>query len=66
MVILPPTAQRCRWETEKNILEDLFSSLFPQFKKFHPSGNPNFNNVGIFQTLKTRNLMGKKDPPNFS
>jgi len=30
-----------------------------KFKKYHPSGNPKFNNLGIFQSLKLRNLIGK-------
>jgi len=30
-----------------NILEDLLSSVFSQFKKDHASGNPKFNNLGI-------------------
>jgi len=29
------------------------------FKKYHPSGNLKFNYLGIFQSLKLRNLMGK-------
>ena len=37
----PFTAQRCRSETEKNILEDLSSSVLLQFKKYQPSGNMN-------------------------
>jgi len=45
-------AQRCRSETEKFILEDLFSSVLSQSKKYHPSGNRNLNNLGIFQSLK--------------
>ena len=44
----PTTAQGCRPETEKNILEDLFSSALSQFKKYHPSGNLKFNDLGIF------------------
>jgi len=36
----------------KNILEDLFSSVLSQFKKYHPSGNPNFHYLGIFSKLK--------------
>jgi len=28
-----------------------------QFKKYHPSGNFNLYNLGIFQSLKFRNLM---------
>jgi len=55
----PSTAQRCRSETEKNILEDLFSSVLSKFKKYHPSGNLEFNYVDIFQSLKLRNLMGE-------
>jgi len=42
-----------------DILEDLFSSLLSQFKKFHLSENLKFNNLGIYQSLKLRNLMGK-------
>jgi len=45
--------------TENFILEDLFSSALSQFKKFHPSGNLNFNIFGIFQNLKLRYLMRK-------
>jgi len=40
-------------ETEKNILEDLFSSVLSQFKKYH-TGNMKFNNLDIFQSLKLR------------
>jgi len=40
-------------------LEDLFSSVFLQFKKYHPSGNLNFNNLSIFQSLKFCILMEK-------
>jgi len=38
-VLQPTTAQQCRPETENNILEDLFSSVFSRLKKYHPSGN---------------------------
>jgi len=55
----PTTAQRCRSETEKNNLEDLSSSALSQFKKYHPSGNLKFDNLGIFQSLKLRYLMEK-------
>jgi len=55
----PTTAQQCRSETENFILEDLFSSVLSQSKKYHPSGNRKFNNLGIFQSLKLLNLMGK-------
>jgi len=40
--------------TEKFISEDLFCSVLPQFKKYHPSGNLRFNYSGIFQSLKLR------------
>jgi len=42
------TAQRRRSETETFILEDLFSSVLSQLKKYHPSGNLKFNISGIF------------------
>jgi len=54
----PTNAQRCRSATEKNnILEDLFSSVLSQFKKYHPSGNLEFNYLGIFRSLKLRIFM---------
>jgi len=56
----PTTAQRCRSATEKNILDDLFSSVLSQFQKYHPSGNLIFNYLGILQSLKLRILMEKK------
>jgi len=37
--ICQKNAQRCRSETEKNILEDLFGSVFSQFKKYYSSEN---------------------------
>jgi len=52
-------------KTEKITLEDLFSSVLSQFKKYHPSGNLKLNNLGIFQSLKFRILM-EKNPCNFS
>jgi len=54
LALMLPTAQRRRSETDKNILEDLFSSVFSLSKKHHPSGNLKFNYVGIFQSLKLR------------
>jgi len=51
--------QRCRSETENFILEDFFGSVLSQFKKYHPSGNMKFNNLGIFQNLKLPNFMVK-------
>jgi len=56
---LTPTAQRCRSQTEKHILEDLLSLVFSQSKKYHPSGNLTFYNLGIFQSLKLRILLEK-------
>jgi len=44
---------------EKKILEDLFSSVLSEFKKYHPFGNLDFDNFGIFRNLKLRILMGK-------
>jgi len=49
-IVLTHTAQRCRSETEKIILEDIFSSELPLFKKYHPSENLKYNNLGIFQS----------------
>jgi len=43
--------QRCRSETEKIILEDLFSSILSKFKNYHPSANLKFDNLDIFQSL---------------
>jgi len=50
----PTTAQRCRSETEKNILEDLFSSVLSQLKKYQPFRNLKFKNLGTSQSLKLR------------
>jgi len=55
----PFTDQRCRSATEKFILEDLFSSVCLNLKKYQPSGNLKFNYLGNFQSLKLRILMGK-------
>ena len=49
---------------KKNILEDLFSPELPRFKKYHPSENLKFNNLGIFRGLKLRILM-EKNPFQF-
>jgi len=46
-------------------LEGLFSSVLSQFKKYHPAGNLKFVDLGIFQSLKFRILMGGKSS-NFS
>jgi len=47
---------------QKNILEDLFSSELSQLKKYHPSGNLKFNNLGISQSLKLLILVEKIRP----
>jgi len=47
-------------ETEKNSLEELISALMSQSKKYHPSRNLIFNNLGIFQKLKIAYFNGKK------
>jgi len=44
------------------ILDDLFHSVLSKLKKYHPSGNLKFNNLGIFPSLKLRILMGKIPP----
>jgi len=51
---------------KKNILEDFFSSVLSQFKKYRPPGNLKFSYLGIFQSLKLRISMGKKNPFNVS
>ena len=61
--IKPTTTQRCRSETEKNILENLFSPVFSQLKRYHPSRNLKFNNLGISQSLKFCILLEKKILP---
>jgi len=35
-------------------VEDLFSSVLSQLKKYRPSGNLKFYNLSIFQNLKLR------------
>jgi len=51
-------------ETGKIILEDLFSSVLFNFKKYHPSGNLKVNNVGIFQVEIA--YFNGENPFNFS
>jgi len=58
--IQPTTAQRCRTGTEKNILEDLFSSLLSQLKKSHLPGNLKLNYIGNFSKLVIAYFNGKK------
>jgi len=45
---------------KKIVLEDLFSPVLSQLKKYNPSGNLKFNNLDILQSLKLRILMEKK------
>jgi len=54
---LPPSDAVRKRKT--NILEDLFSLVFLQFQKYHPSGHLKLNNLGIFQSFKFRILMEK-------
>jgi len=42
-----------------SILEDLFSSILSQFKKYNPSGNLKLNNLDMFKSLKLRSFLGK-------
>ena len=48
---------------KKNILGVLFSSVLS--KKYQPSGNLKFDNLGISQSLKFRSFI-EKNPSNFS
>jgi len=54
---LPPSVA-VRNQKEKKI-DDLFRPVLLHFKKYHPSGNLNFNNSGTFQSLQFRILRGK-------
>jgi len=36
-----------------------FSSVLSKFKKYHPSGNLKFNDLGISQSIKLRNSIEK-------
>ena len=55
--LLPSDAVRI--QKNKNSLEDPFSSVLSQFKKYRLSENLKFNNLSIFQNLKLRILMEK-------
>jgi len=54
----------------KKYFEDLFSSVLSQSKKYHPSENLKFYNLGILKSLKLRILVRKILPislkPNFT
>jgi len=56
---LPPSD--AVWKRKKNILEDLFSLVFSQLKKYHPPGNLKFNYLDISQSLKLCISMKKKN-----
>jgi len=43
----------------RKIFSGIFSVQYSQFKKYHLSENLKFINLGIFQSLKFRILMGK-------
>ena len=55
----PSTARRCRSETENSSLEDLFCSVFLQFKKHYPYQKLKLINLCVFPSLKFRILMEK-------
>ena len=44
---------------KKNILEDLSSSVLSKLKKISPLGKPENYFLGLFQSLKLRNSVGK-------
>jgi len=46
----------------KKYFRGSFSSVLPQFKKYHPSGNLRFNNLGFSQSLKLRILVENSLP----
>jgi len=50
-----PSGKKNKNENKK--IEDLFSSVLSQFKKYYPSESLKFNNLGIFQSLELRILM---------
>jgi len=52
-------------QQKKNTLEDLFSSVLSQFKKYHPSGNLKLIYLGNFQSLELPIFM-EKNPFHFS
>jgi len=54
-MLLPSDAVR----KQKNILEDLFSSVLSKSKKYQPPGNLKFNYLGISETLNVRISMEK-------
>jgi len=58
LVVNPLPPSEAVRKGKKNILKDLFSTVLSQFK-YHPSGNMKFNNLGIFKSLKLRNLIRK-------
>jgi len=63
--ILNPPPPSDALQKQKKKLEDLFSSVLSQFKKYRPSGNLKCNNLGIFPELKLHILM-EKNPSNLS
>jgi len=52
----PPPSDAVR---KQFFLDDLYCLVLSQFKKYHPFGYLKFDNLGVFQSLKLRNLMGK-------
>jgi len=64
-VNLKPTTPSDAVRKQIFILEDLSSSVFSPFKKYHPSGNLKLKILGIFQSLKLP-ISVEKNPSNFS
>jgi len=64
LIINPPPSSNA-FRKQKNILEDLFSSVLSEFKKYHPSGNLKFNYLVIFRSLKLRIFMEKSSQAKF-
>jgi len=56
----PYPLQQCRSGAEKKNLENLFSLVLSQFRKYHHPENLKFNYLGIFQSLKLCISMKKK------
>jgi len=47
------------WKKKKNILEDFSVQYCHNLKKYYPSGDLKFNNLGIFHILELRILEKK-------
>jgi len=63
--ILTPNRPAMPFGNRKNYFRGSFQLVSLQFKKYHPSVNLKFNNLGIFTSLKLRILI-EKNHSNFS